>query len=202
MADKEPPDLIGRIHGFLGMKPSEEEQAEIDRIKREGQAANAKLKETLDADLERVRRGLEATAAAEHQSAQTELDRVREQAAHMPKKLDSVNDRDALMQATMNREDIVSVRNRTTIYQWDDGYGNIIYLNPDVSMRQVQAVSTRITEQKGAFDILGSDDQTQIRTVFNLATPTESTTPYQDFLKSEVLGKRFQELKQKSTPTK
>lgn len=164
--------------------------------------SNRKLNQTLDADLERIRRGLESNAAREHQEAEEGLRRSQERLAHMPKKLDSVNDREALMAATMKRENIVDVRNRTTIYQWDDGYGNIIYLNPDIPMNQVQAVSARITSQKSLFDTLGTDDQTQIRTGFSLATPAANTTPYPDYLKSEALGQRFQELKQKSTPTK
>lgn len=194
---EEKPDLIGRIHKALGLKISPEQQAEIDRIKREGEAANAKLKEVLDKDLERVRRGLEETAAREHQEAEEGLRKSQEALAHMPKHLDTVNDMNALMAAARERKNIVDVRNQTTIYQWDDGRGNIVYLNPDVSIRQVQAVSARITEQKGAFDALGGEDQTRLKTEFDsskgIATGTQL---YKDFLQSDALGRRFQELKQ------
>ena len=191
------PGLIEKIHAALGLKASPEQQAETDRIKREGAAANAELKEVFDASAERIRRGLEANAAASHQAAQAALDRSSEQLAHQPKQLDSVNDMKALLAAAGNRESIVDVRNRTTIHKWDDGYGKVIYLRPSVRIDQVQAVSARITEQRGAFDALGVDEQTSIRTDFESSKGiAESTQPYKDHLQSEALGKRFQELKQ------
>lgn len=199
---EEKPDLIGRIHKALGLKISPEEQARIDRIKREGAAANAKLKQAFDADLERRRRGLEATAA-QQQTAQTAVAKASEQqVAHMPRQLGSVNDENAIMKALKSGEAIASVRNRTTIYQWNDGDGNILYLNPDVPMNQIKVVSARITEQKGAFDALGADRQTRIRTDFSLSkrVVAKSTQPYMDYLKSEALGRRFQKLQQ-SSPT-
>lgn len=191
------PGIIERIHDALGLKVLPEQQAEIDRIKREGAEQTAALKKTLDADLERMKRGLEATAAREHREAQAELDRARERVTHPPKHLDTANDPDALKRASMNGEDIVAVRNRTTIYQWDDGRGNIIYLNPDVFMNQIQAVSARITKQQESFRTLGTDEQAKARTEFGSAQDTAATvSPYKDFLKSEALGERFRELKQ------
>lgn len=119
----------------------------------------------------------------------------------MPKMLSSVNDKAALMAAVARREDMVAVRNRTTIREWDDGHGNIVYLRPDVQMDQVQAVSARITAQRSLFDALEVDGQAQVRAAFSLTAPAISTAamPYQDFLKSEALGTRFQELKQAKT---
>ncbi|MBI3103383.1 hypothetical protein HYZ05_00415 [Candidatus Daviesbacteria bacterium] len=204
MADKEPPDLIGRIHGFLGMKPSEKEQAEIDRIKREGEAANAKLKEALTAQGERFRLGLEATVAAEHQAVKAELDRIHEQVVHSPKPLGHVTDSEAIKQAVLAGKRLTSEEMaESMIAQWDDGYGNIIYLNIGVDMGQIHSISNRITTQKGIFDALGTNDQTRLKTEFDSSKGlAEGVQSYKDYLKSDALGRRFQELQQKSSPSK
>ncbi len=149
---------------------------------------------------EEIRRAVEAAGRQQHEELKAEANRIHEEYVRQPKNLDSILDKEAFREAT-NKRDKIGMYN-AEIMVWDDGYGNIIYLNPDVSMRQVQVVSARITEQKRVFDTLGAGDQTQIRAAFSLATPAESTTPYQDFFKSEALGIRYQELKQKSTPIK
>lgn len=74
-----------------------------------------------------------------------------------------------------------------------------IKLNFNVLMDQVHAVSAKMTEQKRVFYALGIGEQTRIRTDFESpAGAAEGTWPYKDFLQSEALGRRFQELHKKS----
>lgn len=197
MPEDQKPDLVSRIHKALGLKVSPEEYARIDQIKKEGEEQNAALKRSLDFNLASFRRRAEADAAAGHQAAQAALDSANERVKRMPKQLDSVNDMDALMSAHKAGRNIVDVRNETTIYQWDDGYGNILYLSPAIGMDQVHAVSSRITGQREVFGGLGVDEQSKIRAEFGLSKDSAAPKPYKDFLECEARGKRFQELKQR-----
>lgn len=139
----------------------------------------------LDRSIEDFKRGIAEMGAQAQQRMQEEIRRGREQRAHLPRQLDDEIDLEE------------SDPNKAIIMQWDDGYGNIVYLNPVVSMNQVQAVSARITEQKGAFDALGIPDQTRFKTEFDSSKGiAEGIQPYKDYLKSDALGRRFQELKQ------
>ncbi len=128
-------------------------------------------------------------------ASQAELDRVREDRVHQPKPMGNAIDLKLVEELTLSKGLSTQVAYaQAGINQWDDGFGKIIYLSPSVRMDQVQAVSARITEQQKSFGTLETDEQSRVRTATN--------SPYQDFLHSEALGKRFQALKQPHTSPK
>lgn len=146
----------------------------------------------VNAMVEQVKKG-EAARLAENLA---ERDRAFDRLARQPKLLDSVTDLAVLKQAT--HANSADVARRTCINKWVGGYGNVVYAYADTDPSQIQDLSTRITEQQNLFSALEADEQTKAKAKFASAKGT--TGPYKDFLQSEVLGKRFKELKQ-SPPT-
>ncbi len=197
MKDQEPTDLVGRAHRFFGMKPSEEEIAKTERIRIEGEAANAELKKAFDADLERRRRGLQSESARRLQAAEEVLRDAEDRLAHMPEVIGRETDDNIMLEVVRSGKRLTKeIIEGAHINQWNDGYGNIIYLNGGADPEQIHTISARITEQRGAFDTLGTEDQVGIRAQFSSSQGlAESTQPYRDFLHSEALGQRFEELK-------
>lgn len=197
--EKGKPDIIDRIHKALGLKVSPEQQAEIDRIRTEGEAQNAALKKALDAQLEQTRQRVESYAAdvqarTEAFQKQLEYDRL-----HGPKDIGMVNDISFSPDGRINLQDI------RLIHQWDDGFGNTVYTantRNDISRGnivtpdQIHALSDRIRTQQTAFGTLDHGQQSAITAEFNSSKGTvASVQPYKDHLQNEALGKRFAELK-------
>ena len=196
------PSLIERIHGILGLKASPEQQAEIDRIEREGKAANARLKAALNDRLENTRARVNADAEDIRRRQDALEQQLREDRLHRPKDLAMVSDISSGPDGRPNMQ---------LLHKWDDGYGNTVYTantRADIAARkivtpdQIQPLSRRIQAQQASFAELGADEQTLIRTEFDSskAGVAEGIRPYDDFLQSEALGKRFQEIQQ-SRPT-
>jgi len=147
-------------------------------------------------NIERTRQRMLASLATEKQRLRQQNARLDEQIRHYPKPLDSEMDYEAAMQSSRLDPD------QLIIAKWDDGNGNILFASGDVGPNQIPNLSARIATQGQAFQALIPSEQVQVRTAFQRPTSGQNTAPYQDFLKSEALGKRFQELKQKNTPTK
>ena len=195
------PSLIERIHGILGLKASPEQQAEIDRIEREGKAANARLKAALNARLENTRARVNADAEDIRRRQDALEQQLREDRLHRPKDLAMVSDISSGPDGRPNMQ---------LLHKWDDGYGNTVYTantRADIAARkivtadQIQPLSRKIRAQKASFVELEADEQSRLQAEFDSSTGTaEITQPYTDFLHSEALGRRFQELKQ-SHPT-
>lgn len=93
---------------------------------------------------------------------------------------------------------IVPESMRRLIRKWDDGYGNMIFTGADIpiDIDKIRELSIRINAQKDSFVTLPDEEKTKIQVDFD-SSPGKSTTskPYSDFLRSEALGRRFQELK-------
>lgn len=193
------PSIIGRIHKALGLKVSPEQQAEIDRIRTEGEAQNAALKKALDAQLEQTQQRVESYAAdvqarTEALQKQLEYDKL-----HRPQDSGMVNDISFTPDGGINLQDM------RLIHQWNDGFGNTVYTantRDDISKGnivtpdQIHALSERIRTQQTAFGILAPEQQTTITAEFNSSKGTAaSAQTYTDHLQNEALGKRFAELK-------
>lgn len=193
------PGIIDRIHKALGLKISPEQQVEIDRIKREGEAQDAALKRALDAQLEQTRQKVDAYAAdvqarTEAFQKQLEYDRL-----HRPRDIGMVND------ISFSPDGRINLQDMRLIHQWDDGFGNTIYtantrsdiqagniVTPD----QIHALSDRIKTQQTTFNALDPEQQSNINTEFNSSEgATTGAQTYKDYLQNEALARRFAELK-------
>lgn len=197
--DKDKPGIIDRIHKALGLKISPEQQAEIDRIKREGEDQNAALKRALDAQLEQTRQRVDAYAAdvqARTEAFQKQLEYDRQ---HRPQDIGMVND------ISFGPDGRINMQEMRLIHQWDDGFGNIIYTANSrsdiqrgniVTPDQIHALSDRIKTQQSAFTALDPVQQSTLNGEFDSSKGTAtSIQPYKDYLQNETLGKRFAELK-------
>lgn len=185
------PGFLDRLLGYdpeVTRKKTEQAKQVIEEINK----LSVELQKRADANLEHVKVAGEAQLA----TSQAELDGAREDLAHQPKLMGNVIDlklvRELALSKGLSTQEAYA---QAGINQFDDGYGNIIYLSPSVRMDQVHTVSARITEQQKSFGVLGADEQIRARTEFGSAMNT-TPSPYLDFLQSEALEKRFQELKQ------
>lgn len=189
MADKEPKDLIGRIHGFLGMKPSKEGLEEAERIRRAGEANVVAIKKAGEADLARIKAGIDAYG----RDVQQRRDALDEESAHMSKEVGHATD------VSFDASGRPNIEQMRFIHQWNDGYGNIVYSvsargKTDLVLSQVRPLSMRIQTQQSAFSGLGADEQSRIRGEFDVSKGSVASS-YRDFLQNEALGKRFAEIK-------
>lgn len=193
------PGIIDRVHKALGLKVSPEQQAEIDRIRTEGEAQNAALKKALDAQLDQTRQRVESYTAdvqarTEAFQKQLEYDRL-----HRPQDVGMVND------ISFTPDGRINLQEMRLIHQWDDGFGNMVYTansRSDISRGnivtpdQIHTLSDRIKTQQTAFGALNPGEQSTITTEFNSSKgAAASAQPYKDHLQNEALGKRFAELK-------
>lgn len=98
----------------------------------------------------------------------------------------------------------------SVIFEWDDGYGNRVFtetfVRPKTSSTgfdQIKPLSDKIQIGQTAFQRLEPDMQARLQAEFNSSNGTSSSVVfYREYLQNNSLGKRFQELKQKNTPTK
>ena len=92
---------------------------------------------------------------------------------------------------------------RRIIKRYDDGYGNIIHTaisDTLVSYDQIPALSAKIQGQQASFGKLEVQRQSELREEFNRSNGgAQSVKLYRDYLESESLGRRFDQLKQNST---
>lgn len=138
----------------------------------------------------------EAIANQSRQRLEATTQQVRNEIKHQPKWLDHAMDMEVVMASRSSGKRLDP--REVMVNKWDDGNGNILFASGGVGPDQIPDLSARIQAQHDSFNTLNPEKQTQIRSAFQLLTPDESTKPYQDFLKSEALGKRFQELKQQN----
>lgn len=84
--------------------------------------------------------------------------------------------------------------------QYKDAAGNTFFTQTPAgataSTRELQTLRDRIVEQQSAFHTLRPDEQRRITDQYTSSnSPIASAQPYRDHLQSEVVGKRFRQLK-------
>lgn len=158
------------------------------------------LREQMNVALEEERRQQEAALEEHKKQTQARMDQLREQQAHRPRETET-----AATDIQFTPEGRPVVENIRFIHKWDDGYGNVVYTANTrseitggriVGPAHIQPLSTKIQAQQGSFRTLEVDEQSRIRGEFDsLGDNASSAKPYGDYLKNEVLGKKFEELK-------
>lgn len=181
------PSFLNRL---LGVDPKEEKrkleevQRGLERIK----ALKAQIPDIVAAQVA----SLEAASRANLAKTKEELDR---QYGHLPIPRDTVTDMKIILDAVKKGVDAKTAQNSGSITQWDDGFGNRIYLSPSVEAKQVPDVAAKISKQKGVFGGLGTEDQTRLKAEFGSSKGSaEGVKPFADYLSSSALEVRFQEL--------
>lgn len=124
-----------------------------------------------------------------------QTDQLRRDVEHMPMLLDRVTD---IPRDPGGRPNI---QKALSLQQWNDGHGNIIYtairLGTPIAPDVVRSLATRISTQRATFTNLDVAEQSQIRTEFTSSKgKSASVQPYQDLLRSEAVGRRFEAIKQ------
>lgn len=83
------------------------------------------------------------------------------------------------------------------ICKWDDGDGNIVYTDGRGRSAEIPVLSAKIRTQQTTFGQLEISEQSKIQSAFDSSKGTAiNVQPYKDFLTSQALEKKFQELKQ------
>ena len=83
--------------------------------------------------------------------------------------------------------------------QYKDAAGNTFFTQTSdgaiASTKELQALRDRIVEQRSTFHGLRADEQRRIMDQYTSHSTIASAMPYRDHLRSEVIGKRFRQLK-------
>lgn len=118
--------------------------------------------------------------------------KLKEEWDHFPKPIGEQRDLEFRPDGRIVPESI-----RRVIEKWDDGYGNIIFTDGSVNIKGIHELSRQIGVQKNAFGVLSDEEKSRIQAEFNESKDQAKVSkPYSSYLRSETLGRKFQELEQ------
>lgn len=164
-----------------------------DEISRKIQDIERKIREAGDYQDARTE-AAESAIQRTRQRASENMARLQEKLAHQPTRLDSVIE----MHATKGGK--INTNEATRIDKWNDGDGNTIYTADKLNTRlpsfdEIRELANKISQQRQVFSQLGPIKQQRIYS----SGDERAKKQYKDFLHSNTLGERFEQLKQHPT---